>query len=172
VLCYFFRVSHRPLGKNSKIALFHICRPHNNNAHLLGIVSYHANVLKSRQLLLVVLLAAAGCRGTSVDCGPIEASNRVTIHADGRLPDREVTASRQIASLVAFANSRRSCSKPTTYTMPAPRTSVTFYRDSTFLGALGAGSNFFSVACPKGNGIRPASSDELSSFAQLINDLN
>jgi hypothetical protein len=127
-------------------------------------------MLRTLCLILALLLAVEGC-STSIGCGPIEASNRVTIHADGHLPDREVTAPGQIATLVAFANARRDCSKPNTYTMPAPRTTVTFYRDSTFLGGLGAGSNFFSVACPKGNGLRPASGDELSAFAQLIHDL-
>jgi hypothetical protein len=139
--------------------------------HLPGVVSYHAIVLRLRHRALVLLLVVAGCRDTPIDCGPIETSNRVTIHAEGRYADREVTAPGQIASLLAFANARRDCSRPTTYTMPAPRTSVAFYWDSTYLGGLGAGSNFFFVACPKGNGLRHASSDELSAFAKLIHDL-
>lgn len=136
--------------------------------HSTRIVRYHADVLRSPFRLLVLLMAVAGCHSTSPGCGSIEASNRVVIHENGHLPDRDITDPVQIASLTVFANARRNCSNPTTYTMPAPQTNAIFYRDSAYLGALGAGSNFFFVACPRGSGLRPASADELATFARLL----
>lgn len=58
--------------------------------------------------------------------------------------------------------------RPTPYTMPAPQTNVIFYQDSTYLGALGAGSNFFFVGCSREGVLRAASTDELSAFAGLV----
>jgi len=126
--------------------------------------------MRPRHLLLAVIVAVAGCHTTEVDmnCEPIEGSNRVVIHANGYAADREIGVSSRIASLEGFANARRKCSRPTTYTMPAPQTSVAFYRDSMYLGSIGAGSNFLFVGCRSGGGLRPASTDELSAFAGLI----
>jgi hypothetical protein len=68
-----------------------------------------------------------------------------------RTSDRVITDPDQLRRLVAFANARRQCSTPTTYTMPAPQTNAIFYGYSNFIGSIGAGPNFFIVSLPTQN---------------------
>jgi hypothetical protein len=52
--------------------------------------------------------------------------------------------------------------------MPAARVTAVIYDKDDYLGAIGAGSNFFIVSCPKGNGIRSAKDAEIREFKRLI----
>lgn len=124
------------------------------------------NVLTNRFRLVVLSVALAGCHANPIDCTQITQSNRVVIHESGGA-DRVIINPTQVASLQSFVNARRECSKPLD-TMPAAKVTVSFYRDSEFLGSLGEGFNFFSVACSKGRGTRLATSDELAEFSRLL----
>ncbi|HEY5056960.1 MAG TPA: hypothetical protein VII58_12425 [Acidobacteriaceae bacterium] len=75
----------------------------------------------------------------------------------------------KIRPLIAFANARRESSQPVD-TLPAPQISADFYNNSEFVCSVGAGSNFFFIACPNWRGTRSASSTELSEFKHLIGE--
>jgi hypothetical protein len=135
------------------------------------------NAIGSLAVIAVLLSFACVCwqfakrqgwLGRDVECPPITLGNRVMLHRADRNDDTAISRPDQIARLTGFANAYRSCTDPATYTIPAPRTEVVFYRDSHYLGSLGVGSNFFFVACDKGRGVRSATSSELSEFSRLI----
>ena len=52
--------------------------------------------------------------------------------------------------------------------MPAPQITATFYNGTDFVGAIGAGSNFFFVSCPSWKGVREATAAEIGDFERLI----
>jgi hypothetical protein len=116
-----------------------------------------------------LLFVLTGC-DQPVHCPQIAGVTRVVIgvwSSAGIQSDVEVTDPDRIRQLVDFANTRRNCSRPTTYTMPAGRTSVTFYRGATAESAIAAGPNFFVVGCGNSSGLRQATKQELSDFAAL-----
>ena len=109
----------------------------------------------------------AGCRN-SYTCPQISTATRVVV-TQGSDQNRVFIDPAQLKSLIAFANARRESSKPLD-TMPAPEVTAAFYNNSGFVCALGAGSNFFFVACPSWRGVRTASNSELSEFKRLIGE--
>ena len=114
---------------------------------------------------VIVAIATHYLADQSQVCPPIGVVTRVVVS-----PDRIITDQEQIRQLTAFANARRKCSQPSTYTMPAPRITATFYKETDFLSAIGVGSNFIFVACPNWRGIRSATDDEINEFKRLIDD--
>jgi hypothetical protein len=121
-----------------------------------------------------LLLALTGC-DKPVHCPQIVGVNRVVISvwsSPGIQKDVEVTDPDRIRNLVDFANARRKCSRPQTYTMPSGSVSVTFYRGVTAESAIGAGANFFDIGCGHSSGLRQASKQELSEFAELTSVSN
>jgi hypothetical protein len=92
-----------------------------------------------------LVLMLTGC-DRPVHCPTIAGATRVVIEvwsSTGTPRDVQVNDPERIRHLMDFANVRRNCSTPTTYTMPGPRKNVIFYRSSTAEGAIGAGANFF-----------------------------
>jgi hypothetical protein len=126
--------------------------------------------MPGRSLWISALVLVLTACDRSVHCPPIDGATRVVIEvwsSAGTPRDVQVTDSERIRHLMDFANERRNCSTPTTYTMPAPRTNVTFYRSSTAEGSIGAGANFFLVGCGNLRGLRHATEEELSAFGAL-----
>jgi hypothetical protein len=130
-------------------------------------------------VLAIVIMAVLGVLGgyyfgeRSGTCIPIGYATRVVISSQHQtVPDRVIIDPERIRHLTAFANARRKCSQPTTYTMPAPQTTATFYDKERFVAAIGSGPNFFFIACPNWRGIRKAADPELKDFKRLIGDLN
>jgi hypothetical protein len=127
-------------------------------------------------VLAIVIMAVLGgyhFLERSGTCVPIGFATRVVISSPNQTAsDRVITDPERIRQLTAFANARRKCQQPTTYTMPAPRITATFYNKEEFLSAIGAGPNFFFVACPNWRGIRNAADPELKHFKTLIDDIN
>jgi hypothetical protein len=56
--------------------------------------------------------------------------------------------------------------------MPAPEITAVFYNGADFVGAIGAGSNFFFVSCSNRKGVRGASAAEIVEFKGLIGRLD
>jgi hypothetical protein len=52
--------------------------------------------------------------------------------------------------------------------MPAPQITAEFYNGIDFVGAIGAGPNFFFVSCVKWQGVREATGAEIGDFKRLI----
>lgn len=126
-------------------------------------------------LAAVTLLSGCHLLEQSGKCAPIGVVTRVIVSSQGTEPatDRTViTDPERIRELAAFANARRKCSQPMTYTMPAPQVTAVFYDKADFLGAIGAGSNFFFVSCQNWRGIRNATDAELKDFKRLISNVN
>lgn len=86
--------------------------------------------------------------------------------------DYAITDPVRVRDLLAFANSRREASRPSLYTMPAPQITATFYDGASFVGAIGAGANFFFVSCSDWKGGRNASADEISKFRSLVGSVD
>jgi hypothetical protein len=129
--------------------------------------------------LAIVILASLGILGGYYFgerrgiCAPIGLATRVVVYSQNKTaPDRVITDPERIRQLTTFANARRKCWQPTTYTMPAPQITAAFYNKDAFLSEIGAGSNFFSVACPLWHGIRNATDPELKDFKWLIADIH
>ena len=99
----------------------------------------------------------------SATCPPIGIATRVIISTTGTIaaPDRAVTDPERIRQLTAFANARRKCSWSGLDVPASPRTEAVFYDKDDFLGAIGSGSNFFSVRCSSWSGTRHATDVEL-----------
>lgn len=120
--------------------------------------------------ILPLVLCLTSC-DHSLRCAPIQAATHVVVRSvsspSGVAADRDVADPSLLRQLMDFANAHRTCSKPETYTMPAPTTNVMFYRGSVYEGAIGAGGNFLFVGCESASGIRPATDEELKSFAYL-----
>jgi hypothetical protein len=124
-------------------------------------------------IVIVAVLGGYHFMEPSGTCVPIGFVTRVVVSSENQTaPNRVIADPERIRQLTAFANARRKCSKPTTYTMPAPRITATFYNKDEFLSAIGAGPNFFFVACPHWRGIRNAADPELKDFKSLIDDIN
>jgi hypothetical protein len=132
--------------------------------------SYDVGVFKSIFSIVTLAAALVGCHSvhSSDSCKPIHSATRVEVHGNGQQAVSVITDKDQIQPLVAFADARRQCSTPTTYTIPAPQENAIFYDHSDFVGSIGAGSNFFSVSCPHNRGIRDATPTELDEFKRLI----
>src|SRR5579872_2518086 len=119
------------------------------------------------------MIVMGACHSTehSGTCTPISGATRVVVQswAQGTPPrDYVVTDAGRVHDLIAFANSRREVFKPSLYTMPAPQITATFYNGTDFVGAIGAGSNFFFVSCPSWKGVRKATPAEIGNFKRLI----
>ena len=123
---------------------------------------------------LVYAAASSGCHSAerSGTCAPISGATRVLIRvsAQGPIPtsDYVITDSERIHQLIAFANARRDGSQPSLYTMPAAKATAAFYDEADFLGAIGAGPNFFFVSCPNWKGTRSATDAEVGEFKRLV----
>jgi hypothetical protein len=115
----------------------------------------------------VAVLSGCHLAERSGTCAPIQDVTKAVIH-DGRGEDRLLTDPQQIRRLMVFANARREVSQPRLYTMPAPRTTATFYRNADFVGSIGEGTNFFFVSSPHWKGTRKAATPEIDEFDQLI----
>jgi len=119
-----------------------------------------------------------GCHSTerSGTCAPIGGATRVVVQGSwqGTIPGPQyvITDPKRIHRLIAFANLRREGSRPSLSTMPAPQVNAAFYDEANFLGAIGAGSNFFFVSCPNWKGVRIATDVELADFKGLIGSQN
>jgi len=119
------------------------------------------------------MIVMGACRSTdhSGTCTPISGATRVVVHSwsQGTLTlDYVITDAGRVHDLIAFTNARREVFKPSLYTMPAPETTATFYNGADFVGAIGAGSNFFFVSCPGWKGVRNATTAEIADFERLI----
>ena len=112
----------------------------------------------------------------SKTCAPIGVATRVVVHLSSQgintSSDRLLTDPEQISQLTAFANARRKCSQPSTYTMPAPQVDAVFYDKAEYLGSIGSGPNFFFVGCQNWRGIRSAKDSELKDFERLTGGMN
>ena len=119
------------------------------------------------------MIVMGACHSTehSGTCTPISGATRVVVQSWSQgtpPPDYVITDAGRVHDLIAFANSRREVSKPSLYTMPAPQITATFYNGTDFVGAIGAGSNFFFVSCPNWKGVREATAAEIGDFKRLI----
>jgi hypothetical protein len=136
-------------------------------------VTYHASVQKIFVFVSVITALLCGCERT-VNCPQIGTITRVVVHdyskGAGTASDRTITDPEQIRNLVTFTNARRRVAQPTTYTMPMPRITATFYNNADYVGAIGAGPNFFFVSCIDGKGIRAATDTEIKEFKRLFAD--
>jgi hypothetical protein len=117
---------------------------------------------------------AAGCypaerQGT---CAPIGNVTSVVVQADSQraIPASNyvITDPARIQRLIAFANARQEVLQPSLSTMPAPSVTAVFYDKADFVGAIGSGTNFLFVSCPRWKGTRNASDAEIAAFKQLI----
>ena len=123
---------------------------------------------------LAYLAVLGGCHSTerSGTCVPLSGATRVLVKVSpqGTIPtsDYVITDTERIHQLIAFANARREGSQPSLYTMPAAKVTAAFYDKGNFLGAIGAGPNFFFVSCPNWKGNRSATDAEVGEFKRLI----
>ena len=129
-----------------------------------------AHVRRIYILAIAAVTVLSGCRllEQSGKCAPIGVATRVLVSSQGTV----ITDPERIRELIAFANARRKCSQPMTYTMPAPQVTAVFYDKADFLGAIGAGSNFFFVSCQNWRGIRNATDAELKDFKRLVSNVD
>jgi len=131
-------------------------------------------VRKVYPLTLAFASVLGGCHSAerSGTCVPIGGVTRVVVQvsSQGTIPtsDYVITDPERIHQLIAFANARREGSQPSLYTMPAPQLTAAFYDKADFLGAIGAGSNFFFVSCLNWKGSRNATDTEIGDFKRLI----
>ena len=52
--------------------------------------------------------------------------------------------------------------------MPAPPLTAAFYDQADFVGAMGAGPNFFFISCSQWKGVRGATEQEIGDFKSLV----
>jgi len=122
-------------------------------------------------LASMVMLAGCVLAEHSQTCASIVDATRVvvTIESTGaQSSEHVITDPQRIRQLIDFANTRRKVSRPSLYTMPAPRENAVFYNKDEFVASIGAGTKFFFVSCANWKGTRPASDAELREFRQLI----
>jgi hypothetical protein len=131
-------------------------------------------ISSSLVLTLACVIATGGCHSAerSGACAPVRSATRVEVRISAHegIPNSEyaITDPERVRQLIAFANGRRSVSQPSLYTMPAPHLTAAFYDQADFVGAIGAGPNFFFVSCSEWKGVRDATEDEIEDFKRLI----
>jgi hypothetical protein len=136
---------------------------------------YDFLVRKFKLFILACVMVMGGCHSTerSGACAPVSTVTRVIVRIASHegVPNSEyvITDPERVRQLIAFANERRRVSQPSLYTMPAPVLTAAFYDQADFLGAIGAGPNFFFVSCSEWRGVRgDATEDEIGDFKRRI----
>lgn len=123
-----------------------------------------------------IVMGACNSTETSGTCVPISGATRAVVQSEG-IPRSGYTIADpvHVRDLIAFANARREVSRPSLSTMPAPEITAVFYNGTDFVGAIGAGSNFFFVSCSfffvscsNWKGVRGATAAEIAEFKRLI----
>ena len=118
-----------------------------------------------------IVMGACHSTEDSGMCVPITGATRVVVQPSSPGTPRSdyvITDTVRVRALIAFANARREVSKPSLSTMPAPQVTAAFYNGTDFMGAIGAGSDFFFVSCSNWKGVREATVAEIRDFERLI----
>jgi hypothetical protein len=93
---------------------------------------------------------------------------RIDVRTNLDVPITTITDQSQIASVVAFVNARADKWETPWYGVPVPTVVANFYRDKTFLGHFGVGSNFFEIHRSGDFFSRSASDPERLEFMKLL----
>jgi hypothetical protein len=115
---------------------------------------------------LLIVLALAACETHSFP--PLQHVTRIDVRTNLDAPITTITDQSQIASVVAFVNARSDKWKAPWYGVPVPTVVANFYREETFLGHFGVGSDFFEIHRSGAFFSRSASDVERREFMKLL----